>query len=59
MYYCTVTSIKHMLQSPKHCCSDSSFLEMHRIVRRPIIAAVAVGTGTLILKNDQTLLGMS
>jgi len=33
--------------------------EMHRIVRRPVIAAVAIGTGTFLVKNNQTLLAKS
>ena len=53
MYYCTVTSIKTHVTD----FNALSFLEMHRIVRRPVIAAVAVGTGTFLVKNNQTLLG--
>ena len=58
MYYCTVTSIKHTCyQLQRIYVITYTILEMHRIVRRPVIAAVAVGTGTFLVKNNQTLLG--
>ena len=57
MYYCTVTSIKHMFF--KAFFLTHKILEMHRIVRRPVIAAIAVGTGTFLVKNNQSLLGRS